>query len=179
MRFEVSLHLRCVSTVKSEHLGKERTGDTNAILVHRLNTLTLENVVHLWARAMEDDRVETEAVKEAEAKSKLLEVVEDSASNFDDCKFCRLGWVGGGRENAQVTFDLTFGTEGVEQARNCVLHGCQHSGDDSAVKKTDSVCLSNGLDGSNRVPTTLDCQCSLTMASYDDSLCCEVQSSRK
>lgn len=111
-----------------EHLRKGRTSDTNAIDILRLNTLTLEDIVHLWASAMEDNGVETEAVEKAKAESKLLEVIEDCTSNFDDSKFCRLGWVRGGRENAEVTFDFTFRTERVEQARDRVLHTCQHDG---------------------------------------------------
>jgi len=42
---------------------------------------------------MEDDGVETHAVEEAKAESELLEIVEDCTTNFDDSKFCGLGWV--------------------------------------------------------------------------------------
>ena len=39
---------------------------------------------------MEDDRVETETIKEAKAECEFLEVVKNSAANFDDSKFCGL-----------------------------------------------------------------------------------------
>lgn len=70
---------------------------------------------------MKDNGVETEAIEEAKAESKFLDVIKDCASNFDDSKFCRLGWVRGGRENAKMTLDFTFRTKRVEQARNRVL----------------------------------------------------------
>ena len=114
----------------SEHSRKGHTSDTDAVDVLRLNALALEDVIHLWASAMKDNRVETEAVEETEAESKLLEVIENCPSNFEDSKFCRLGRVGRGRENAKVTLDLTFRTERVEQARDRVLHACQHDGGD-------------------------------------------------
>ena len=71
---------------------------------------------------MEDDGVETHTVEEAKAESKLLEVIEDCTADFYDSKFCGLGWVRAGREDAQVTFDLTFRTERIEQAGDCILH---------------------------------------------------------
>lgn len=71
-------------------MKKERTSNANSIDVLRLNALALEDVVHLRASAMEDDRVETETIKEAKAECEFLEVVKNSAANFDDSKFCGL-----------------------------------------------------------------------------------------
>lgn len=63
---------------------------------------------------MEDNGVETHAVEEAKAKSKLFEVIEDCATDFDDSKFCGLRWVRTGRKDTKVTFNFAFRTERVE-----------------------------------------------------------------
>lgn len=77
---------------------------------------------------MEDNGVEAQAVEEAKAEGELLEVIEDCTTNFDDSKFCGLGWVRGGRKDAKVTLDFTFRTERVKQAGDSILHVCQHAG---------------------------------------------------
>lgn len=130
------------------------TCDTNTVDVLRLNAFTLKDVVHLWTSAVQDNWIEAQAVKEAKAESKLIEVIEDCTAKLDDGEFCGLGWMRRGREDAKVTFDFTLCTEGVEQASNRVLRTCQDSTAIAELKKTDSVGLSNRLDGPDRFFTT-------------------------
>ena len=63
----------------------------NTINILQLNTLALKDVIHLRASAMEDNGVEAQSVEEVKAESKLIEVIEDCTTNFDDSKFCGLG----------------------------------------------------------------------------------------
>lgn len=70
---------------------------------------------------MDNDRVESDTVEEAQAESKLVKVVEDSTANFDDSKLCGLGGVGRRGEDTEVAFDFTFGTNRVEEASNGIL----------------------------------------------------------
>ena len=75
---------------------------------------------------MEDNGVKTHAVEEAKTESKLLEIIEDRTTNFDDSKFGRLGRVRGRRKDAKVTLHFTFRTERIEEAGDRILHICQH-----------------------------------------------------
>ena len=58
---------------------------------------------------MENDGVEANAVQEAQAQSKFVELSKDGASDFDDCELCGLRGVGRGGENAKVSFNFTLG----------------------------------------------------------------------
>jgi hypothetical protein len=117
---------------------------------------------------MEDDGVESHAVEKAETKSKLLEVVKDCTTDFDDSKFCGLRRVRAGREDAKVTLDFTFRTKRVEQAGDCILHICQHTSD-CVVERTDSVGLDNRLDGPNGVSAPYGGERSLAATGDDRS----------
>lgn len=70
---------------------------------------------------MDNDRVESDTVEEAQAESKLVKVIEHSTANFDDSEFCGLGGVGRRGENTKVALDFTFGTDRVEEASNGIL----------------------------------------------------------
>ena len=73
--------------------GRRHTGDANTIYVVRNDASALNDVVELRAGAVKNDRVETDAVEEAEVDGELLYVVEDGASDLDDCELCGVGRV--------------------------------------------------------------------------------------
>lgn len=63
---------------------------------------------------MEDDRVESDTIEKAERKREFVELIENGSSNFNNCKFCRLGWVGRGGEDTKVSLDLTLGANRIQ-----------------------------------------------------------------
>lgn len=70
---------------------------------------------------MKDNRVEADSVKETETVSKFVQLVEHCATNLDDGKFGGVGGVRRRRKDTQVAFDLSLGTNGIEQPGDCVL----------------------------------------------------------
>jgi len=70
---------------------------------------------------MYDDRIQPDAVQKVEAECEFVDLVEYGAAHFDDCELCRLGWVGAGAEDAQITFDFAFCANRVQKTGNRVL----------------------------------------------------------
>jgi hypothetical protein len=69
---------------------RELTGDSDPVDVLTSHTLTFQDHVQLWACAVEDDGVESDASQEAEGEGQLVELGEDSTSDFDHGEFGRL-----------------------------------------------------------------------------------------
>jgi hypothetical protein len=101
--------------------GELRTSNTDAINVVGNDALHLHDAVELGSSAMKDNGVETDTVKEAQAKSELLDLVQDGAANFNDSELCRMVGMRRGRENTEIPLDLLFGANGVEQSGDSVL----------------------------------------------------------
>ena len=57
---------------------------------------------------MQDNEVESHIIQETQAQCKIIDLVQDCASNFDDSKFGRLRRVQGQGEYPQVLFNLMF-----------------------------------------------------------------------
>lgn len=98
-----------------------QTSDPDTLYIIRDYALQVHNLVQLRSSAMEHDRVEADAIKEAEAERELLDLVKDSTTNFDDCKFGRVVRMGGGRENAKIALDLFLSADGIQQTGDGVL----------------------------------------------------------
>ena len=67
------------------------------------------------------DGIQSDAVQKVEAECELVDLVQYSAAHFDNCELCRLGWVGAGAEDAQITLDLAFCANRVQKPSNRVL----------------------------------------------------------
>ena len=70
---------------------------------------------------MEHDGVEANTIEEAQAMGKFLDLVENSSANFDDSKLGRIGRIRGRRKDAEVAFDFTLSSNGIEKASDSVL----------------------------------------------------------
>jgi len=70
---------------------------------------------------MEHNGVQPDTVQKAQTEGQLLDLVKDSASNFDDGKFSWLRRVGRRGEDSEVSLDLALGSDGVQQTGNGVL----------------------------------------------------------
>ena len=70
---------------------------------------------------MQDNRIETDTVEEAQGVGKLVNLVEDGTANLDNSKFSGVGRIRGGREDAEVAFDLTLRADRVQEAGDSVL----------------------------------------------------------
>lgn len=70
---------------------------------------------------MEDDRVKTDAVEEAQAVGELVDLVEDGAANLDDGELGGVRRVGRRGKDAEVPLDLSLRADGVEQPSDGVL----------------------------------------------------------
>jgi hypothetical protein len=90
------------------------TGDTNPLDIIRNDALALHDIVQLRARTMQYDRVQSDTVQEREREGKLVDLVKDGTSDFDDGELGGVVRVGGGAEDAQVALDLLFGPDRVE-----------------------------------------------------------------
>ena len=69
------------------------TSDTNTVDIIRDDAGTLDDAVELGAGTVKDDRVEADAVEEAEVESKLIYLVEDGTADLDDGEFCGVGGI--------------------------------------------------------------------------------------
>ena len=95
--------------MNSDRMGLGRTCDTDTVNVFRYNSLPLDNLVELGTSTVQNDGVESNTVQETNAEGQFIQLVQDCTSDFDDGEFCRLRGIGRGREDAQMTFDFTFG----------------------------------------------------------------------
>jgi hypothetical protein len=68
------------------HYGSHITCYSDSINVVRCDTFALDNLIKLWPRPMDDHRIKSNAVQEAETQSQLVKLVQDSASDFDNSK---------------------------------------------------------------------------------------------
>ena len=99
----------------------ERTRDANTVNVFRNNPLPLDDFVELGPSTVQDDGVESNAIQETNTEGQLIKLVENGTSNFDDGKLCRLGGIGRRREDAQMAFDLTLGSNRVQKSGDGLL----------------------------------------------------------
>ena len=102
-------------------MGFKLTCDSDTIDVLRDNSLPLDDFVELGSSTVENDGVESNTVQEAEADGQFLQLVEDGTSNFDDGELCGFGGIGRRGEDAQVAFDLTLGSNRVQESSNRLL----------------------------------------------------------
>lgn len=92
---------------------------------------------------MKYDRIQSNSVEEAQTVGKLVNLIENGTTNLDDSEFGRVGGIGRGRENAQVTFNFTFGTNGVEETGDSVLSKMDVTNNKSKqIRISNSPCLS-------------------------------------
>ena len=61
-----------------------RTCDTDTVDVVRDDTSSLDDLVQLRTRAMDDHGIQPNSVEETEAECKVIELVENCPSNLDD-----------------------------------------------------------------------------------------------
>ena len=97
------------------------TSYSDTINIIRRNALSLENLVQLRTCAVQHDGVESHTIQETQAQRKFVDLVQDRASNFDDGKFGRLRRVRGRREDPQVSFNLTFCANRIQEACDSFL----------------------------------------------------------
>ena len=64
------------------------TGNTNSINVIGDDTSLFQDSIELRSGTMKYYRVQSNTVKERKTKSKLVEIIKDSTTNFDDGKAC-------------------------------------------------------------------------------------------
>lgn len=57
------------------------------------DTFCFDDVVELGTCAVENDGIEADTVEEAKTEGEFIELVEDGASDLDDCELCGLGRV--------------------------------------------------------------------------------------
>ena len=97
------------------------TGNTNSINVIGDDTGLFQDSIELRSGTMKYYWVKSNTVKERKTKSKLVEIIKDSTTNFDDSEFRWMRRVRGRRENPEISLDLTFCSNRVQQTCYCVL----------------------------------------------------------
>lgn len=95
------------------NVGPKLTCDTDAVNVLRDNPLPLDDHIELGSSPVQNDRVESNTVQEADTEGQFIQLVEDGTSDFDDGEFCGLRRIGGRGKDAQVAFDFTLGANRV------------------------------------------------------------------
>lgn len=63
---------------------------------------------------MQNDRIESNTVEEAETVGELVDLIEDCATNLDDCKFRGVGGVRGGGKDTEIALDFALCADRVE-----------------------------------------------------------------
>ena len=63
--------------------------DTDPVNVLGNNSLPLNDSVELRSSTMQNDRVKSNTVQEADADGQLIQLVENGTSDFDDGELCR------------------------------------------------------------------------------------------
>lgn len=121
------------------------TSYPDSVLVVGNYAFALDDSIQLGPRTVKNNRVKANAVEETKTVGKFVNLVEYSATDLDDCKFCRVGGVGGGRKDTEITLDLPLGANGIEQTSDCVLRKCVSKFQNDYEMFTHPVCLSNGL----------------------------------
>ena len=79
----------------------------------RDDTLLFHNLVQLRTRAMENDGIQPHAREKTQTVRELVQLVEHRSPDLDDREFGGMVRIGGGREDAEVSFDLFLGSDGV------------------------------------------------------------------
>ena len=107
-------------------MESKRTRDADTVDVFRNNPLPLDDFVELGPSTVQNYGVESNAIQETNTEGQLIELVENGTSDFDDGELGRLGGIGRRREDAQVTFDLTLGSNRVQKSGDGFLEAkCQ------------------------------------------------------
>jgi hypothetical protein len=70
---------------------------------------------------VENDRVESDTIEEAQAMGELVNLVEDSAADLDDSELGGVRRVGRGGEDTEVPLDLAFCADRVEKTGDGIL----------------------------------------------------------
>lgn len=105
-------------SVQSSESRSRRGGRTVDVVGN--DPVSLETSVELVAHAVDDDRVETDAVEEVEREGERLHVVgQDGAANLDD------GEVSRGGEDLEVAANFAAGSERVEEANDGLLRSIE------------------------------------------------------
>jgi len=103
---------------------------------------------------MQDNRIQAYTIQKAQRESKIIDVIQDRAPDFDYSKFGRLRGMRGGGKDAEVPFDFAFGAEGVEEPGYSV-----------------SIRLSDRLRLDVSFSTAYDLDCSLGLAASKNNGC--------
>ena len=100
-----------------------RTSYPDSVLVVGNYAFALDDSIQLGPRTVKNDWVKTNAVEETKTVGKFVDLVEYSATDLDDCKFCRVGGVGRGRKDTEITLDLPLGVallDGIYRVAGCL-----------------------------------------------------------
>jgi len=91
--------------------GRTRYADTINIFWN--DSATFDYFIELGTTAMEDDRIQADAVEKTETQSEFIELPQYSTADFDNSELCWVRRIRGRGEYAKVALDLAFCSNGV------------------------------------------------------------------
>ena len=103
-----------------------RTCYTDAVDVIGHNSLIRNDLVQLRTSPVEHDGVEAHTVEEAQAQSKLVQLIKHSSSDLNDGELGGMRGMRGRGKNAEIALNLLLGSDRVKQPSNGVLRMQRH-----------------------------------------------------